>query len=327
MKTVHNQIMILKFADFLLKRTPATLCWLKTASHLTKALSSCHVLFARLLLIMVDYQDVFCLNGSFLLFLISPLFPDWSSIATSHCWANRYTIMVAISLNVTKIWKILYGKDTLERTFFPSFIKWRLRYTHTKKVGPETTSTSSYKRNARSDFLLFYPLIGFGRFDTLLLLPGMICIYYADSVDFWSVIALRNIGNVLKMVMWQFVWSSPMIRISSRPCVWTPGLHRKVHAGTMSLGPPCCQQYKIYLTDFTQDVLTRCSQYKSIEWLADLEVAGCGNKKSLGPEFSFCCLLARWPVKSLNRPVLPEVSPKEHIPNMPVIGINEIKYT
>lgn len=135
MKTVHNQIMILKSADFLLKRTPATLCWLKTASHLTKALSSCHAPFPRLLLIMVDYQDVFCLNGSLLPFLISPLLPDWSSIATSHCWANRYTIMVAISLNVTEIWKILYGKDTLERTLFPSFIKWRPRRAHTHTKG------------------------------------------------------------------------------------------------------------------------------------------------------------------------------------------------
>lgn len=77
-------------------------------------------------------------------------------------------------------------------------------HTHTQKVGPETTSSSSYKRNARRD-LLSYPLTGFGRFDTLLLSPGMICIRYADSVDFWSVAALRNTGNVLKTSTWQFV--------------------------------------------------------------------------------------------------------------------------
>lgn len=47
MKTAHNQIMILKFVNFLLKRTPAKLHQLKTASDFTKVLASCHVPFPK----------------------------------------------------------------------------------------------------------------------------------------------------------------------------------------------------------------------------------------------------------------------------------------
>lgn len=69
-------------------------------------------------------------------------------------------------------------------------------------LGPETMSTSLEKINACSEFLLFYPMIGFGQFDMLLLLPGSVCICQYRQIDFWSIIAFRNIGNVLGMGTW-----------------------------------------------------------------------------------------------------------------------------
>jgi uncharacterized protein YceK len=84
----------------------------------------------------------FCLTRSFLLFIISLLFPNSSHIAISYHWANQLTFMEAVSQNVTKYVRScterIYEKWVIFFLFSFSFspsVRWRLRY---KKIWQET---------------------------------------------------------------------------------------------------------------------------------------------------------------------------------------------